>query len=657
MSGKDSDGSQEPWPWNDKDFQRIRAEHERFMKQQREEYNKELVDSTDRNDNAASPSHNSPFSAFKKFIDTNLSALAESVVNLPANLSELRQRMQREQEQRKQEELDISRRWTGSDDTPDHIQLELQRCTQEEKHDAHRLTMMVLSEAARQNAFVPEEKIEVLFHDPQSRFGDLDRFASPMLSLGGACYYMPETGDNLPSTRSWRWTCAPAPRWLSVDWFKRSPYSPIRLEAHPDLGNVGWKWRAAFEDLMNASLDKPMITEERWGFKPTFTHDRRGLQPMDDRRHSTFTGPGLSWMLSLQCRGILPPLIPRHHNDPYGKQETRNRTFTDYFENIQDEIPWSIDSWTTFCSPLYKDFSELRSEIAIKSTWETSSPIPLRVRPETEQDLYECPYLFPPAAAIEIAAEAEADAEEKATDENFIQDIKKMVQVITSTPEDQHADELTDMMLAFHHKYQDYIEMFKNRFEESQQHPPVTGIISPTYAFQNNLHKAYNTPEDEEYRKYLSKLNERFALRQMWIRMFYDELPKIINGTEPADEVLESYFKDFMRDVDSLSSSPSTERRNETFGFSPEQVEEQRQQQELQFLTKPDVLSALTTTQTTRLPDGTVTTKVVLKQRFADGREETHESVHTSHESVEQQQQSTQDVEKKFKQQKGWFWS
>jgi hypothetical protein len=77
--------------------------------------------------------------------------------------------------------------------------------------------------------------------------------------------------------------------------------------------------------------------------------------------------------------------------------------------------------------------------------------------------------------------------------------------------------------------------------------------------------------------------------------------------------------------------------------------------------TRPDVLAQLTTTQTTRLPDGTVTTKVVLKQRFADGREEERETVHTSHEpppgSAEKKAQDSPEQRKKEKSKGGWFWS
>lgn len=45
---------------------------------------------------------------------------------------------------------------------------------------------------------------------------------------------------------------------------------------------------------------------------------------------------------------------------------------------------------------------------------------------------------------------------------------------------------------------------------------------------------------------------------------------------------------------------------------------------------KPNVLSIMTTTHSVTLPDGTTTTKKVLKRRFADGREETTETVDTS---------------------------
>lgn len=92
---------------------------------------------------------------------------------------------------------------------------------------------------------------------------------------------------------------------------------------------------------------------------------------------------------------------------------------------------------------------------------------------------------------------------------------------------------------------------------------------------------------------------------------------------------------------------------------------------------KPNILSALTTTHTVRTPDGVVVTKVVLKQRFSDGREETTESLHTTREDgnrnengdgngngdgdqrgeMEGQSKEEKEKEDKQKKKKGWFWS
>ena len=82
---------------------------------------------------------------------------------------------------------------------------------------------------------------------------------------------------------------AQAPKWLSVDWFRRSPYSPVRLEANPQLQRSGVDWREAFEDLMCAALDKPTGPKA-----PKWKADT-----------------GFAWLTSLQRRGILPPQLPR----------------------------------------------------------------------------------------------------------------------------------------------------------------------------------------------------------------------------------------------------------------------------------------------------------------------------------------------------------
>jgi hypothetical protein len=84
----------------------------------------------------------------------------------------------------------------------------------------------------------------------------------------------------------------------------------------------------------------------------------------------------------------------------------------------------------------------------------------------------------------------------------------------------------------------------------------------------------------------------------------------------------------------------------------------------------PSILSTLTTTERSVAPDGSVTTKVVLKKRFADGREESTETVHTqrgleewSHDpwagiqkALTPDQKESKNNESREKK-RGWFWS
>ena len=88
---------------------------------------------------------------------------------------------------------------------------------------------------------------------------------------------------------------------------------------------------------------------------------------------------------------------------------------------------------------------------------------------------------------------------------------------------------------------------------------------------------------------------------------------------------------------------------------------------------KLGIISTLTTTERVSLPDGTVHTKVMLKKRFADGREESSETVHTTQGSPQPGQRSTplsdgaRDSKesssarshngKQKTEKKGWFWS
>ncbi|KAL9129507.1 MAG: hypothetical protein Q9217_002067 [Psora testacea] len=79
---------------------------------------------------------------------------------------------------------------------------------------------------------------------------------------------------------------------------------------------------------------------------------------------------------------------------------------------------------------------------------------------------------------------------------------------------------------------------------------------------------------------------------------------------------------------------------------------------------KPSLLSTLTTTKKTTLLDGTTHTKIMLKKRFSDGREESTEAIHTHNSSQEKLNPGAIEAVKKQdggqggeKAKKGWFWS
>lgn len=85
---------------------------------------------------------------------------------------------------------------------------------------------------------------------------------------------------------------------------------------------------------------------------------------------------------------------------------------------------------------------------------------------------------------------------------------------------------------------------------------------------------------------------------------------------------------------------------------------------------KSSILSTLTTTERAVAPNGTITTKVLLKKRFADGREESTETVHTERGQETNdpsrdpwkalrsaQSDSLETGDSRGKKKSGWFWS
>ncbi|KAF2170782.1 hypothetical protein M409DRAFT_63846 [Zasmidium cellare ATCC 36951] len=620
----DDDGRDESWPWNDKWLKSIKDEHDKFftdLKNEGRRLEKELRN----DDNTAS----SPFSAFKRFVDSNFHALTDGFKNFPTNVADLRAKMQREQERSREEELEISRGWTGSDDTPDHIQLELLRSTEQERRDAFNATTTILAEAQRRNAHVPRAKIKALFNDPESMLGYLDRLASPMLALGGAWYYMPETGDKLPTADSWRWL-APQPRWLSVDWFKRSPYSPIRLEAYPDLGLEGAKWRAAFEDLMDATLDKPMESRERVG-----------MRALHGKPQSTYYGPGLEWLLSLQCRGILPPLLPRAYNEAESKnilQSSRNGSIVETIRQHKQDLALNPEQARGWHTALYKDFSDLMSEVATKATSDIEAePIeeimPYRIQPATEQDLYDSPYIRSSNALSNDSQltpfQKNALEEESRRLDQQSQKWNALVQALNEFDIDTAADML-DEWYRVHGDVEGLLQQEDGRLRV------LDAAIMKSKLPDDDLHKQEVVRRLFDFNDFDDDTIEKMERRLGLIKRFNEVNQKDAQFPGVPDE-------DLLDTVERLEQE-----RENLDRMVGERVEEKPVAQQ-----KPEVLSALTTTETTRLPDGTITTKIVLKKRFADGREETSESVHTAKEHLEQYQQDAEDKTKK----KGWFWS
>ncbi|KAM3418130.1 hypothetical protein BST61_g6334 [Cercospora zeina] len=537
MGGKDDD-KKDVDAWSDKEwFDSWKAQHDQLLSELENESKRLQKDLSRESSGAAGP-----FYSFKKFIDDGFSCLSSALQDLPSTAAELKSRMQREQDRWRAEEQDISQRWTGSTDSPDHIQMVASRSSDREKFQVRESTLELLETARERNAGIPPAKIEALYRDRDA-------------DMGGMLDFLGQVSDGALGP----------PRWLSVAWFKRDPYSPVRLESHHALGEYGAKWRAAFEDLLDASLDKPMGSIERVGMREPF-----GKLPQ-----STYYGPGLDWMLSLQCRGILPVQLPRSYSAPGMARELRGLRLADHTFERSNPV-------------LSADLRDLLCAVGTKATPKTGAePLPVRIHPATEQDLYESEYLFPGVNPFDNAYKSDISDADAAPSRNT-----------------EHSQDKSFRDALLRRGY----ELAGDDFDDF----------------------ASSMPE-------IDKLLERvLRLQQEW--------NSIEESTGSGKASLEGALDD------TRPAAVEQERRREL-------VPSHEQQHADHQMKRPDVLSALTTTHTTRLPDGTVTTKVVLKQRFADGREETTESMHTRNEATIQPQEEGRSSPEKKPEKKGWFWS
>lgn len=242
-----------------------------------------------------------PLIAFKHFVDDSFAAITE----FSDNLSALRQAAQdrhvsgeKAYEARQALQDEAFERWAGPAGSRAHMAGGTMKGnggywrSQLTPEETAATAKLLVQNSEWENRHVDPSRIAALFEDSDFNPFYHGEENSPWPFLSGSPSFS-NNGSALCRN-------APSPtRWLSIDWFKHSPYSPVNLEADPKLGKYDTKWRHAFEDLLEAALDKPITSRERFGNRGTLSGTV-----------STWRGPGLDWMLSLQCRGILPPQLP-----------------------------------------------------------------------------------------------------------------------------------------------------------------------------------------------------------------------------------------------------------------------------------------------------------------------------------------------------------
>jgi hypothetical protein len=669
----------------------------------------------------AEPAFN-PLIAFKQFVDDTFSAISE----FSDNMAELRQAAQNRQTSYQKMNDAASERWAGPPGSRAHKLGERDgKVFYETKlpyEDAATITRWLVRASEAANLQVDPQKIVALYNDPEfNPFHVIERTSpwpfysrNPDIAKGrnGAARLLPS-----------------ATHWLSINWFKHSPYSPVNLEADSMLGQYDTKWRHAFEDLLEAALDKPMTSREKFGVRGTLS----GLV-------STWRGPGLDWMLSLQCRGILPPQLPHmYKEDQVNAAYFSNSRFWSMVDSrwSGEYVPTENHDLTAY-SILSDEYDQLVEEIATPAPQDGTDPngeliaeerethmelldhleekrkrnrraqwglsafeqetstgrcpdemgravgeaMRQSLEPDTELDVYEqmennysetpqrqlsrCPDDL--GRAVGDAARQDATrpctADNGSSDEQFEDfDFEKFLAtdgepVSGSSKDDDEKMQDYHLQIALMQQQlqqhqQRYQQLMRARGEESLRQ--MRENISP-----------YDNRAVEEYRKNLvaseydltpgsagdierqldemsneqmdletavGELDDKAEVLMFFVKELDEQLRELRKGQEELKEAQAEAQTHHDRKQDARQTA-----------IAPASVQSDSK--------RPQVLSTLTTTQTTRLPDGSVKTTVVLKRRFADGAEETQESTQTSFDESAASAAGGQDPSKK-----GWFWS
>jgi hypothetical protein len=147
------------------------------------------------------------------------------------------------------------------------------------------------------------------------------------------------------------------------------------------------------------------------------------------------------------------------------------------------------------------------------------------------------------------------------------------------------------------------------------------------------------TSDDEDIQKYISEQQQqgaKFGLRSSEESQNNGQCPRPSDDQDIQKYISEQLQRgrQFGLQASASSDVESTETELDAYDHlltkpSTSAVAKANPFEEASSRLKPSILSTLTTTERSVAPDGSVTTKVVLKKRFADGREESSETVHT----------------------------
>lgn len=600
-----------------------------------------------------------PLIAFKRFVDDQFAAITE----FPSNINELK-RHSRDLDAECEAQRQAPRRWTGSGYRYADSEAINRVFSYDELKEMKQLAGMLIREADWRNRDIPSKKIIELFEDHDFNPAHVIEANSPWP------FYHSDSSETLIGSSR------PSPtHWLSVKWFKHNPYSPVNLEADTMLSKYDTKWRNAFEDLLEASLDKPMTSRERLG-------DR----PLGNTAISTWRGPGLDWMLSLQCRGILPPQlpsiysqgdVPTDYSETPAKQKLYIRTMGRadvhdlVYEIAATTLPcrYAFDDYETMYSYMETDDAKEAKIDAEEVKLGSDEPICPRHtdKRSSEDDAYET------SLAERYYRDQMSDQGEAAPSPNRCPD--KLGRAIGQAA--RESDETLTELDLYHHAQLQRVKLFEDqnrmRLMEVRRDAGVNvGEAARQQAARVFADEENGLGEDSAAVAWYKGEPSGYpsaSLAVAWTSILRDSISAL---EEQNDELMDDQME--LRDrvvelkreqkalLERLEAHEQKQKTKPSMLGQEAHSADQSLPLPLPFAdsnNRPQVLSTLTTTQTTRMPDGSVKTTVVLKRRFADGGEETQESTQTSFDESAATAVTGNPAgqELSSKQRKSWFWS